>query len=182
MFSALADGFRHYADFRGRTARAGFWNFVVATHLLVLLCLLPAIVEFMKFYDFMLHDTRFLDVLIPMLSDLTVLDTAALENVALELGGEYMAGGAEQFMLPLVGMVMGSVVALVVLVPTIAITVRRLRDAGQNPWWVLPPLVSFLPLPFVGSLATMLSLVTLVLCCMPTREQLPAVPGGNEIG
>lgn len=176
MFRSLAEGFRHYVDFRGRTARAGFWNFVVATHLLVLLCMLPAIVEFMKFYDFMLHDTRFLDELIPMVSGQSVPDTEVLLEVARELGEEYVAGGAEQFKFALVGVVLGSVVALVVLLPTLAITVRRLRDAGQSPLWVLPPVVSFLPLPVVGSLAAVLSLVTLVLCCMPTRELLPAVP------
>ncbi len=179
MFRALIDGFRHYADFRGCTARAGFWNFVVATHLLVLLCLMPAIVEFMKFYDFMLHDTRFLDVFIPMVTDPAMLDEAAIEAVVGELFDEYMAGGLEQFVLPLVGLVLGGAVAMVVLLPTISITVRRLRDAGRSPLWVLPPVMSFLPLPFVGSVAVVLSLVTLVLCCMPTCEQLPAVPAGD---
>lgn len=176
MIKALKEGFLHYADFSGRTARAGFWNFVVGTHLLILLCMLPALLEFFRFYDFLLHDVRFAELIFGggMVTPES-LDVEAMGSVLQELAGEYMAAHGP-FNAELVGMVLGGVLALVVLLPTVAITVRRLRDAGCSVMWVLPPVLSLLPVPYVSTLAMLLSLVTLVMCCLPTREQLPAVP------
>ena len=49
--------------------------------------------------------------------------------------------------------VLGALVALVALVATlwaiIAVTVKRLRDAGLNTWWILAILI-----PYVGTVAT----------------------------
>lgn len=175
MFRALLNGFRNFADFRGRTARAEFWNFVVATHLVIMLLMLPAFVDFMKFWHFMLEDVRFLDVLAGVL--VGDVGAEALEPIATELVTEYYSEGLP--MLTVVGAVLSCVVALLVLVPTISMTMRRLRDAGQSPWWVLPPVLSMLPLPFVVSVAQMLSLVTLVFCCFSSRTELPEVPEGK---
>lgn len=171
MIKALKEGFIHYADFGGCTTRAGFWNFVVGTHLLILLCMLPAMLEFFRFYDFLLHDVRFLDLILGG----GEIAPNAIMAVAQELGQEYVAAHGP-FYSELSGMVLGAVLALVVLLPTIAITVRRLRDAGCSVMWVWPPVLSLLPIPYLSTLALLLSAVTLVMCCMPTREQLPAVP------
>lgn len=171
MIKALKEGFLHYADFSGRTTRAMFWNFVVGTHLLIMLCMLPAMLEFFRFYDFLLHDVRFLD---RILGD-GVIDPDAIMAVAQELGLEYAVEHGP-FYTELVGMVLGAVLALAVLLPTVAITVRRLRDAGCSVMWVWPPVLSVLPIPYLSTLSLLLSVVTLVMCCMPTREQLPAVP------
>lgn len=171
MIKALKEGFLHYADFSGRATRALFWNFVIGTHLLILLCMLPAMLEFFRFYDFLLHDTRFIDLI---LGDGMIASDAVMAVVQ-ELGQEYAAAHGP-FYLELAGMVLGAVLALVVLLPTIAITVRRLRDAGCSVMWVWPPVLSLLPIPYLSTLALLLSAVTLVMCCMPTREQLPDVP------
>lgn len=180
---ALKHGFLHYADFRGRSKRAEFWGFIVGTHLLVLLCLLPAFLEFLKFYDFMLHDVRFLDVFVPVLSGtggfgLAESDKMELIAVVRELAEEFFAGGVSQFQAAVAGAVLGCLLALAILLPTLSITVRRLRDAAYSPWWVLPPVCGLLPIPFVCTIAALLSSVTLVLCCMPSRDQLPPVPRG----
>ncbi len=171
MIKALKEGFLHYVDFSGRSTRAMFWNFVVGTHLLILLCMLPAMLEFFRFYDFLLHDTRFIDTIFG--GGMVASDTVMA--VVQELGQEYAAVHGP-FYLELAGMVLGTVLALAVLIPTVAITVRRLRDAGYSVMWVWPPVISLLPVPYISTLAVLLSLVTLVMCCMPTREQLPAVP------
>ena len=184
MIQALKHGFVHYADFRGRSSRAEFWGFIVTTHLLVLLCLMPAFLEFLKFYNFMLHDVRFLDVFMPILSDtgglgLSESDKMELATVVHELAEEFFAGGFSQLAPTVAGAVMGSLLALVILLPTLSIMVRRLRDAAYSPWWVLPPVCCLLPIPFVGTIASLLSLATFVLCCMPSREPLLPVPPGR---
>ncbi len=177
MCKALINGFRHYTDFRGCASRAEFWNFIIATHLLVLLCMLPAFVEFMKFYNFLLHDVRFIDELALVLGEPAAFRQEAFGAVVKDLAEEYFAGGGESYWLELGGMLLGTLLMLVVFVPTVSVTVRRLRDAGQSPWWVLAPIFSWLP--YVGTLAAVLSLVTLVFCCMGSRGQLPAVPNGD---
>ncbi len=173
MLKALSDGFRHYADFRGRTTRALFWNFIVATHLLIILLMLPAIVEFMKFWRFAMEDVRMLNAILAVYHSTTAAADTIVAVLA-ELAGEYFAAGLPK---PAVyGAIASSVLALICLLPTLSITVRRLRDAGYSIWWILPPVLSFIPLPLLTSLAQILSLVTLVLCCMPTRKELPEVP------
>jgi uncharacterized membrane protein YhaH (DUF805 family) len=56
-------------------------------------------------------------------------------------------------------------VLLAMIVPTIAITVRRLHDAGFSGWWYLLVLI-----PYLGGL------VVLVLTCLPSQ------PGSNTYG
>ncbi len=183
MLHALIDGFRRYADFRGRTSRSGFWNFIVATHLLVLLCMLPALVEFLRFYRFILQDERLLEWVMsnmqPEASLATQLpDPTVPVTVVSELSEEYLVLHGP-FYLELMFMVLGAVLAVVCLLPSLAVTVRRLRDAGQSVWWVLPPVVCLLPVPVLPCIAAVLCLVTLVLCCLPGRAPLPPLPGNN---
>ena len=61
--------------------------------------------------------------------------------------------------MPLVSAI-GSLFGLIFLIPCIAIAVRRLRDAGQNPWLFLLVLI-----PVVGSI------IVFVLLCLPSRYQ-----------
>lgn len=162
-------------DFRGRTSRAGFWNFVVVTHLVIILLMVPAYVEFLSFFRFAMEDVRVQDMMVQVAEQ-----TAPVENlipVMSELSEEYMAH-AGSLLLPMGGMVLSVLLALVCLVPTIAITVRRLRDAGQSVWWVLAPIGALLPVPFLSTCCMMLSLAVLVLCCLPTRAEtaLPEIP------
>ncbi len=179
IFTSLAEGFRGYACFHGRMARASFWNFVISTHLLIFLLLLPAFVEFMKFYRFMLEDSRVLDLLTARVNPALIDLEEYLARTVLELGEEYLAAGNHDFTWPIVGLVAACVVGVVVLLPTISATVRRLRDAGQSVWWVLPPLMAVLPIPFVGMVAQLLTLVTLGMCCMASKPELPDIPQGE---
>lgn len=175
MIKALIDGFRRYVDFRGRTGRAGFWNFVIATHLVIILLMVPAYVEFLRFFRFALEDVRMQELMVQVAEQTAPAESLLpMMNERVE---EYLAH-AGNLLLPMVGLLLSAVLALVCLVPTVAVTVRRLRDAGQSVWWVLAPIGSMLPVPFLSTCCIVLSLVVLVLCCMPTRvaPALPEIP------
>ena len=47
---------------------------------------------------------------------------------------------------------------LALIIPQVSIQIRRLRDAGLTPWWIL---IGFLP--WIGALAL------LILLCLPSR-------------
>ncbi len=179
IFESLAEGFRGYIHFRGRMARASYWNFIISTHLLVFLLLLPAFVEFMKFYRFLLEDSRVLDLLTARVNPALIDLEEYLVRIVQEMGAEYLAAGNHDFTWAIAGLVAAFAVGVVILLPTVSATVRRLRDAGQSVWWILPPLVAVLPLPFVGVVAQLLTLVTLGLCCMSSKPELPDIPQGE---
>ena len=61
--------------------------------------------------------------------------------------------------------IIGMLFSLLILVPGIAVTVRRLHDTGRSGWWILIALV-----PLVGGI------VLLVFCAMDSE------PGDNEYG
>ena len=62
--------------------------------------------------------------------------------------------------------------ALAVLIPSIAVTVRRLHDRDMSGWWYLGFIVAQL-IPFVGWIASIAFLVIMV---------LPGTPGENRFG
>jgi len=61
--------------------------------------------------------------------------------------------------------VLGVIVALALLLPSLAVTVRRLHDTGRSGWWILIGLI-----PFVGAI------VLLVFECQDSQ------PGANNYG
>ncbi|MDD4180453.1 MAG: DUF805 domain-containing protein [Victivallaceae bacterium] len=60
---------------------------------------------------------------------------------------------------------LSGIYTLAVLIPVIAVTIRRLHDTGRSGWWIL---ISFVPI--IGSL------VVLVLCALESQ------PGLNQYG
>lgn len=61
------------------------------------------------------------------------------------------------------GMILRIIWGLGVLVPSLAVTVRRLRDAGRDPWCVLLPLI-----PIVGVI------ILLIFCAQASKADAPA--------
>ncbi|HEU5271777.1 MAG TPA: DUF805 domain-containing protein [Jatrophihabitans sp.] len=61
--------------------------------------------------------------------------------------------------------VLGAIVALALILPSLAVTVRRLHDTGRSGWWILIGLI-----PFVGAI------VLLVFECQDSQ------PGSNNYG
>ena len=166
--SGFLHGFRHYADFSGRDARGLYWEFIVGTHAVLVLLALPAYVALLMALP---------DFLCELLSTFTPEE---VEDVFFMLRNEefslFISSYFSEFLagnLCATGCLFAAGVwALIIMLPTVAATVRRLRDAGQSPWWVLPPCFSLVPL--LGSVASVLSVVTLVFCCF--RSAPPPVP------
>lgn len=86
-----------------------------------------------------------------VLFHIIVVFVLSLIDSLLGLGGEGSMG------------VLVSIYTLIALLPGIAITLRRLRDAGKSPWWIL---VGFVPL--VGWIWL------IVLLASPTQGGAPA--------
>lgn len=70
-------------------------------------------------------------------------------------------GGAMQK----IGMGLYALIALALLVPSLALAIRRLHDTGRSGWWLLIALV-----PFVGGIILLVFLVT------------DSKPGSNQFG
>ena len=175
--SSLCHGFRHYIDFSGRDNRALFWGFIISTHVIFCLLLIPVFICF-PLACFSL--IRFL---------LECVGSAAGAGAASPSLTTPFAGLSSMYP-NLIACGASVLVAylwlLAIVVPTISATVRRLRDAGQSPWWVLPPCLVLAPsAPLLGSigwLALPLCCVTFVLCCLPSKPvtadkgSLPPLP------
>ena len=166
--NGFVHGFRHYADFSGRDSRSLYWSFIVGTHTVLILLALPAHIMLMLALPGFLEE---------LFSTFTLAEVEDI--VTMVQGNEFSQFVTTYFTEFFVGnlcamgcLIAAGVWALIITVPTVAATVRRLRDAGQSPWWVLPPCLSFVPL--LGSVACVLSVVTLVYCCFGSAP--PPVP------
>ena len=84
MIDAVKDGLTRYADFAGRSTRAQYWYFILATFL-----------------------ASFVGTLIA-------------------------------------GDMVGNLISLATLLPTIAAAVRRMHDVGKSGWFVLIPIYNFI--------------------------------------
>lgn len=164
--NSLFHGFRHYADFSGRDTRGQFWGFILSTQIISLILLIPIII-------FSYH----------MLAD--AFRAMMEQNLApggRPLSNEEILALIPSFFTHGIGVILFTILItlwqLVIIVPTAATTVRRLRDAGQNPWWVLPPCLSFVPV--ISIITSALSIVTLIYCCFgsapPTGQSIPPTP------
>lgn len=138
---------RRYADFEGRSRRKEFWMFQ-------LLNLLVAAVLAGPFF------VSFLGATIASAGDPAAEASLAEDNLAGGLG------------LSMIGLGLYGIYALAVLVPSIAVTVRRFHDRDMSGWWYLGLTVGSI-VPFVGFLASIALFVFMV---------LPGTQGGNRFG
>lgn len=83
----------------------------------------------------------------------------------------------------LIGFVIGyllvSIYGLVILIPSIALTVRRYRDAGVSPWWFLVIALSSFILTMMAHLSgifytigLVISIIGLVITILPSKKEL----------
>lgn len=77
---------------------------------------------------------------------------------------------------------LGMIWAVAIMLPTAATTVRRLRDAGQSPWWVLGPVAMLLPITIVSHVGVLVSIVTLVFCCLGSARQGQGQEFASDVG
>lgn len=163
MFS-LIHGYRHYADFTGRDTRRQFWGFILASILIGILLTLPILFS--------------IGHLIAATFHAAIQQNVRPEAPPIPVSEEIVRMIFHKGVVIIIFAILNILWGLANIVPLIATTVRRLRDAGYSPWWVLPPIFTFSPLlPLTGSLSgwvSLLSLVTLVLCCLPGAPAAPA--------
>lgn len=135
---------RRYADFKGRSRRKEFWLFQLLNFLVQV-------------------------VLIGPLYYALISSMVAMRGMDESGNFESSAAGAMQWSdHPIaVGMaVLGLLWGLFVLIPGIAVTVRRLHDRDMSGWWYLGLIVASI-IPFVGLIAGIAFLV--ILCLEGTK-------------
>ncbi|GHD05203.1 DUF805 domain-containing protein [Zhihengliuella salsuginis] len=112
MVQAVKRFFTKYADFTGRASRSEFWWVSLAFFALSMVFLLIMVITVGMFA--------------------AATDFAALDDPA---AGDAVGFGALGVATAFYGVM--ALAGLAVLVPTIAVTVRRLHDAGFSGWWYL---------------------------------------------
>ncbi len=184
----LLHGFRHYVDFRGRDTRSQFWGFVITTHLVEIILFIPFLTSLMECYKAMLQDLTIQSTLMEMVDlvadqgEFTRVMQDELMPQVEQFLETYYANFAGEYPLAFWALVLGIVWAVVILLPTAAATVRRLRDAGQSPLWVLGPVAMLLPSAIVSPVGMLVSIVTLVFCCLSSARREPGQAPASDAG
>jgi len=164
MFSAYKKFWTRYADFSGRSSRSDFWWVVLCNFLITLPFSLIA------FFGF----------LIPLFSEIYY---AGLYDYEPDLSGAMAGAGLAVFIMFLL-----AIYELATIVPYLAITVRRLRDAGFHWSFIFlgvgPTIASFIPV--LNILAALVSLpcgiALIVLLCQASKPAQPVngAPYGQQ--
>lgn len=164
MFSAYKKFWTRYADFSGRSSRSDFWWVVLCNFLISLPFSLIA------FFGF----------LIPLFSEIYY---AGLYDYEPDLSGAMAGAGLAVFIMFLL-----TIYWLATIVPYLAITVRRLRDAGFHWSFIFlgvgPTIASFIPV--LNILAALVSLpcgiALIVLLCQASKPAQPVngAPFGQQ--
>ena len=163
MFSAYKKFCTSYEDFSGRSSRSDFWWVVLCNFLITLPFSLIA------FFGF----------LIPLFSEIYY---AGLYDYEPDLSGAMAGAGLAVFIMFLL-----AIYELATIVPYLAITVRRLRDAGFHWSFIFlgvgPTIASFIPV--LNILAALVSLpcgiALIVLLCQASKpaQQVKGAPYGQ---
>ena len=164
MFSAYKKFWTRYADFSGRSSRSDFWWVVLCNFLITLPFSLIA------FFGF----------LIPLFSEIYY---AGLYDYEPDLSGAMAGAGLAVFIMFLL-----AIYELATIVPYLAITVRRLRDAGFHWSFIFlgvgPTIASFIPI--LNILAALVSLpcgiALIVLLCQASKpaQLVNGAPYGQQ--
>ena len=117
----------------------------------------------MEYWSFALF--TFLVMMVLMLLGIA-MGVSLQEAAALETGGAAFGGGL------LVIVVLAAIFMLAILVPSIAVTMRRLHDRNLSGWWYLGYIVASM-IPLVNFVAGIAFLVVMF---------LPGTPGPNQYG
>ena len=164
MFSAYKKFWTRYADFSGRSSRSDYWWVFLCNVLITLPFSLIALFGF----------------LIPLFSEVYY---AGLYGYEPDLSGSMAGAGFAAFIMFLL-----AIYGLATIVPHLAITVRRLRDAGFHWAFIFlgvgPSIASFIPV--LNILAALVSLpcgiALIVLLCQASKPAQPVngAPYGQQ--
>ena len=164
MFSAYKKFWTRYADFSGRSSRSDYWWVVLCHFLITLPFSLIAVFGF----------------LIPLFSEVYY---AGLYDYEPDLSGAMAGAGLAVFIMFLL-----AIDGLATIVPHLAITVRRLRDAGFHWAFIFlgvgPTIASFIPvLNILAALVSLpCSIALIVLLCQASKpaQQVKGAPYGQQ--
>ena len=164
MFSAYKKFWTRYADFSGRSSRSDYWWVVLCNFLITLPFSLIALFGF----------------LIPLFSEVYY---AGLYDYEPDLSGAMAGAGLAVFIMFLL-----AIYGLATIVPHLAITVRRLRDAGFHWAFIFlgvgPTIASFTPvLNILAALVSLpCSIALIVLLCQASKpaQQVKGAPYGQQ--
>ena len=164
MFSAYKKFWTRYADFSGRSSRSDYWWVVLCNFLITLPFSLIALFGF----------------LIPLFSEVY---HAGLYDYEPDLSGAMAGAGLAVFIMFLL-----AIYGLATIVPHLAITVRRLRDAGFHWAFIFlgvgPTIASFIPvLNILAALVSLpCSIALIVLLCQASKpaQQVKGAPYGQQ--
>ena len=164
MFSAYKKFWTRYADFSGRSSRSDYWWVFLCNVLITLPFSLIALFGF----------------LIPLFSEVYY---AGLYGYEPDFSGAMAGAGLAVFIMFLL-----AIYGLATIVPHLAITVRRLRDAGFHWAFIFlgvgPSIASFIPV--LNILAALVSLpcgiALIVLLCQASKpaQQVKGAPYGQQ--
>ena len=164
MFSAYKKFWTRYADFSGRSSRSDYWWVFLCNVLITLPFSLIALFGF----------------LIPLFSEVYY---AGLYDYEPDFSGAMAGAGFAAFIMFLL-----AIYGLATIVPHLAITVRRLRDAGFHWAFIFlgvgPSIASFIPV--LNILAALVSLpcgiALIVLLCQASKpaQQVKGAPYGQQ--
>lgn len=139
--------FKRYADFAGRSRRKEFWMFQLLNIVLMAVLAGPFIV-----------------------SAVTASAAAGTGPGSDEAIAEALLAGGMG--LSAIGVILYGIYGLAALIPSIAVTVRRLHDRDMSGWWYLGLAVAG-AIPVIGFAASIALFVLMV---------LPGTDGGNRFG
>lgn len=139
--------FKRYADFTGRSRRMEFWMFQLLNFIVAAVLVGPFMVSVIN-------------------ASIAAGGQPASDQAIVE---ELMAGGMG---LSMIGMMLYGIYGLAIIIPSIAVTVRRLHDRDMSGWWYLGVVVATF-IPLVGFLASIAFLVIMF---------LPGTDGDNRFG
>lgn len=135
------------------------------------------LLPFRRYFDFQGRSRRreyWMFVLLNVLVGAAIFILAAAAGVPLAAMGDPSGAGAGLFGSGIVAIVslIGGIWVLAIIVPSIAVSIRRLHDRDMSGWWYLGLTLAGL-IPIIGFLASIALLVLMA---------LPGTPGPNRFG
>ena len=144
---AISLGFKQYARFKGRSSRSEYWWWYLFSQVFLLIVMIPGYVQYFR------------DV-VPAIQQWG--DCIQAQDPGSDLSVCHL-----DLKFPTLFLV-GFVIALVLMLPSLAVAVRRLHDTGKSGWWWF---IAFVP--FVGGI---ILIVFLVFDSQPMPNQYGDVP------
>lgn len=178
---SLLQGFRQYADFSGKTPRRPFWEFVSISQLILIILLIPAFCAFLEFYQEVINDPRIQGLVVDMVQSQEILYQELAELVVeiwQSFAGDILTTHTSALICTGGAIVWGAIICI----PTLAITARRLHDAGHSRWWICPVILLCIPLPIIADIGFIGSIITLIFCSQEShgKDTLPPIPGSGH--